>query len=187
MTAGDGNRWVMDTSTFTHFCRAKREDVLQRLAPQGLILIPDSVDSEIWRGIEHGYDLPDIDSLPWVERGILTEDEEMLQLLIRVEMPSKPGDAETKNLGECAVLACATERGMIAVIDDRDAREQANGRGVRFVTTMHIIIEAHKQLDDFDTEATEKLYEALLATEMRLPRVDNGIIGWGYSMELLPG
>ena len=64
----------MDTSTFTHFCRAKREDVLQHLAPRGLILIPDSVDVEISRGRERGYDLPDIDSLPWVERGILTED-----------------------------------------------------------------------------------------------------------------
>ncbi len=98
----------MDTSTFTHFCRAKREDVLQRLAPQGLILIPDSVDVEIGRGRDVGYDLPVIDSLPWVERGILTEDEETLQLLIKVDMPSKPGDPPTKNLGECAVLACAT-------------------------------------------------------------------------------
>ena len=53
----------MDTSTFTHFCRAKREDVLQHLAPRGLILIPDSVDVEISRGRERGYDLPDIDSL----------------------------------------------------------------------------------------------------------------------------
>lgn len=185
MTAADETRWVMDTSTFTHFCRAKREDVLQRLAPHGLILIPDSVDVEIGRGRDVGYDLPDIDSLPWVERGILTEDEETLQLLIKVDMPSKPGDRATKNLGECAVLACATERGMTAVIDDRDAREQARARKLRFVTTMHIIVEAHRVLDDIDSEAAEQLYESLLATDMRLPRVDS-VIGWGYEMELLP-
>lgn len=186
MTAADETRWVMDTSTFTHFCRAKREDVLQRLAPQGLILVPDSVDVEIGRGRDLGYDLPDIDSLPWVERGILTEDEQDLQLLIKVDMPSKPGDPPAKNLGECAVLACATERGMIAVIDDRDAREQARARSLRFVTTMHILIEAYRVLDDIDAEATERLYEALLATDMRLPRVDS-VIRWGYETGLLPG
>jgi len=31
----------MDTSTFTHFCRAGHQDILRRLAPQGVILIPD--------------------------------------------------------------------------------------------------------------------------------------------------
>lgn len=186
MTGADETRWVMDTPTFTHFCRAKREDVLHRLAPQGLVLIPDTVDVEIGRGRELGYDLPDIDSLPWVERGILTEDEETLQLLIKVDMPSKPGDPPTKNLGECAVLACAAARGMTAVIDDRAAREQARARKLRFVTTMHIIIEAYRALDDIDAEAAEHLYEALLATDMRLPRLES-VIGWGYEMELLPG
>ncbi|WP_298808454.1 hypothetical protein [uncultured Gordonia sp.] len=171
----------MDTSTFTHFCRAKREDVLQQLAPRGLILIPDSVDVEISRGRERGYDLPDIDSLPWVERGILTEDEQNLQMLIKVDMPS--GDVPTKNLGECAVLACATTRGMIAVIDDGDARAQARARNLRFVTTMHIVIEAYKR--SRDTEEAEQLYEALLATDMRLPRVDS-VIGWAYEVGLLP-
>lgn len=186
MTAEDETRWVMDTSTFTHFCRAKREDVLQRLAPQGLILIPDSVDVEIGRGRHRGYDLPEIDSLQWVERGILTEHEQTLQLLIKIDMPSKPGDPPTKNLGECAVLACATARGMTAVIDDRDAREQARARKLRFVTTMHVIVEAYRVLDDIDSEAAEQLYEALLTTDMRLPRVDS-VIGWGYEMALLPG
>jgi len=186
VTASSDTRWVMDTSTFTHFCRAKREDVLHRLAPQGLILIPDSVGVEIERGRDLGYDLPDIDTLPWVERGILSEEEERLQLLIKIDMPSGPGDAQTKNLGECAVLACATKRGMTAVIDDGDARQQARARGVRFETTMHIVIEAYKRLDDIDAEAAEQLYEALVATGMRLPRVES-VVGWGYSMELLPG
>lgn len=176
----------MDTSTFTHFCRAKREEVLQRLAPQGLILIPDSVDVEIGRGRDVGYDLPDIDSLSWAERGVLTASEERLQLLIKVDMPSKPGDPPTKNLGECAVLACAIERGMTAVIDDRDAREQARARKLRFVTTMHIIVEAYRVLDNIDSEAAEQLYEALLETNMRLPSVDS-VIRWGYEMGLLSG
>ncbi len=78
------------------------------------------------------------------------------------------------------------EREMTAVIDDRDAREQARARRLRFVTTMHIIVEAYRVLDDIDSEAAEQLYEALLATDMRLPRVDS-VVRWGYEMELLPG
>lgn len=46
MTTPEGPRWVMDTSTFTHFCRAGHQDILRRLAPQGLILIPDTVNGE---------------------------------------------------------------------------------------------------------------------------------------------
>ncbi len=34
-------------------------------------------------------------------------------------------------------------------------------------------------------EEAEQLYEALLATDMRLPRVDS-VIGWAYEVGLLP-
>lgn len=131
----------MDTSTFTHFCRAHRHDILRRLAPQGLILIPDAVSAEVRAGRESDYEIPDLATLPWVEVGVLTPAEEHTQLLIKVDMPSASNDGPAKNLGECAVLACAQHRGMVAVIDDSDARSQARARGLRFVTSMWIIAE----------------------------------------------
>jgi hypothetical protein len=78
VTVAQSARWVMDTSTFSHFCRAGHADLLRLLAPEGLIL---------------------------------------------------KGDSPRKNLGECAVLSCAIHRGMVAVIDDGDARIQAKAVG----------------------------------------------------------
>ncbi|MEU2172865.1 MULTISPECIES: hypothetical protein [Nocardia] len=175
----------MDTSTFTHFCRAGHQDILRRLAPQGLILIPDTVNGEVEEGRDRGYDIPSITELPWVELGVLTFEEADTQLQIKVDMPSMKGDGPRKNLGECAVLACAVHRQMVAVIDDRDARSQARQRGVRFVTSMWIIAEACKTLDDIDSEAAERIYENLLATHMRLPTVES-FVGWAYEVGLLP-
>lgn len=185
MSAGDSARWVMDTSTFTHFCRAGHVEVLRRLAPQGLILIPDTVHGEVEAGRDSGYDIPSIAALQWVELGVLTPEEEMRQLLIKADIPSRKGDSPRKNLGECAVLACAIHRGMVAAIDDGDARTQARNHNVRYITSMWIIARAYKTLDDVDSDAVERIYEDLVATDMRLPRVES-FIGWAYEVGLLP-
>lgn len=182
MTVAHSTRWVMDTSTFSHFCRAGHADLLRQLAPEGLILIPDTVWAEVETGRDRGYGIPSIADLPWVELAVLTPDEELEQLLIKAEMPSKKGDSPRKNLGECAVLSCAIHRGMVAVIDDGDARIQAKSRGVRFVNSMWIVAEAYKTIENFDAE---QVYEDLVATGMRLPRVES-FIGWAYEVGLLP-
>ncbi len=172
----------MDTSTFTHFSRAGHEDVLRRLAPQGLVLIPDTVNTEIEAGIEAGYDITSPRALDWVEIGVLTMAEADTQLSIKLEMPSGKKDPPEKNLGECAVLACAKHRGMIAVIDDSDARTQASARKLRYIGTIWIIVEAHKHLDDVDAE---QLYRALLETDMHLPHADS-FVGWAQKKGFLP-
>lgn len=183
MTVPHNGRWVMDTSTFTHFLRAGRGSVLQRLAPAGLILIPDTVNAEVETGRDLGYDIPTIASLPWVELGVLTPAEGDTQLLIKVEMPSP--DDPRKNLRECAVLACAEHRSMIAVIDDGDARTQARARGLRFVTSMWIIAEAYRVLDDVDAEAAEQIYEVCAKQGCDCPTLRVSF-GWAYSVGLLP-
>ncbi len=175
----------MDTSTFTHFCRAGHQDILRRLAPGGLILIPDTVYSEVENGRDRGYAIPSIAELSWVELGVLTTEETNSQLRIKIDIPSKKGDSPRKNLGECAVLACAIHRNMVAVIDDSAARAQARQRGVRFVTSMWIIAAAYKYLDDVDSAVAERIYEDLRSTGMRLPMVGS-IIGWAYEIGLLP-
>lgn len=175
----------MDTSTFTHFCRAGHQDILRRLAPQGLILIPDTVYSEVLDGRDRDYDIPDVGDLEWVEVGVLTEQEQDTQLDIKVYMPSQVGESARKHLGECAVLACAIHRQMVAVIDDGGGRGQAVSRGVRHVNSMWIIAQARKTLADVDSEAAEQIYADLVATGMRLPQVDS-FIRWAYGVGLLP-
>ena len=116
---------------------------------------------------------------------MLSPDEERDQLLIKVGLPASWGGSPRKHLGECAVIACAIRRNMVAVIDDSEARTQARSRGVKLLTSMAIIATAYKTLDDIDADTAEHIYEALLATDMRLPRVEN-FVGWAYEMGLLP-
>lgn len=175
----------MDTSTFTHFCRAGHQEILRLLAPQGLILIPDTVYAEVQEGRDRGYDISPIGGLDWVEIGVLTPAEEDTQLDIKIRMPSAAGESPRKHLGECAVLACAIHRGMIAVMDDRGGRGQAVSRGVRYVDSMWIIAQARKVLPEVDSETAERIYADLIATGMRLPQVES-FIGWAYQVDLLP-
>ena len=175
----------MDTSTFTHFCRAGHGDILRRLAPRGLILIPDTVHGEIERGRDLGLDIPSISELSWVELAVLTPAEEVEQLRLKASMPSRRGESPRKNMGECAVLAGAVHRQMVAVIDDGDARSEAGVHGINYVTSMWIVAQAYKTLDDVDAEAAERIYEALIDTDMRLPHVES-VVRWAYELGLLP-
>jgi predicted nucleic acid-binding protein len=176
---------VMDTSTFTHFFRAGYGDILRRLAPGGVVVIPDTVHSEVQDGRNLDLDIPAISDLAWVELAVLTAAEEQDQLIFKVLMPSKKSDSARKNMGECAVLACATHREMVAVIDDSDARILANTHGIRYVNSMWIIAHAYRTLDDIDAESAEQIYEALCATDMRLPEAES-FVGWAYEVGLLP-
>jgi hypothetical protein len=49
----DAATWVTDTSVYTHFSRAGHTEILERLAPGGVILVPDEVNAEIQVGREH--------------------------------------------------------------------------------------------------------------------------------------
>ena len=49
----DPVQWVTDTSVYTHLCRAGHASILETLAPGGIILVPDDVDTEIRNGNRH--------------------------------------------------------------------------------------------------------------------------------------
>ncbi|MDN5854533.1 MAG: hypothetical protein L0K86_17120 [Actinomycetia bacterium] len=185
MTTSDVPRWVMDTSTFTHFFRAGYGDILRRLAPLGVVVITDTVHGEVQDGRDLDLDIPSPNDLPWVELAVLTAAEEHDQLIFKVSMPSRKDDNPHKNMGECAVLACATHRNMVAVIDDGDARILARTHEIKYVNSMWIVAQAYRALDDVDAESAEQIYEALLETGMRLPVVES-FIGWAYEVGLLP-
>ena len=49
---------------------------------------------------------------------------------------------------------------------------------------MGIIAEARKKLCDVNSKAAERIYADLVATDMRLPKVES-FIGWAYEIGLL--
>ncbi len=181
MTEGRG--WVMDTSTFTHLCRAGHSDIIERLAPGRLVLIPTDVNDEIERGRLSYPGIPAISAVEWAEVAVLTEEETWTQLQIKAEMAG----TKSEHLGECAVIACAYHREMVAFLDERAAIEQADRLGVRSHDTLWLVIEAYKELFDRDRDRAALIVDNLSATGMYLP-IGSGesLLAWAYEEGLLP-
>lgn len=175
--------WVMDTSTFTHLCRAGHADVIESLAPGRLVLIPTDVNDEIERGRLSYPGIPAISSIKWAEVAVLTEEETWTQLEIKAEMAG----TTTEHLGECAVIACAYHREMVAFLDERAAIEQADRLHVRTHDTLWLVIEAYKELFGQDRARAAEIVDDLLHTGMYLP-IGSGdsILAWAYEEGLLP-
>lgn len=174
----------MDTSTYTHLCRAGHAWIIESLAPGGVILIPDEVNTEIENGRTNYPRIPAVAEVPWAETTVLTEEESFTLLMLKAE---RGGTDPLKDLGECAVIACAQHRGHVAVIDERKAVDQARERGVPVIDTLWIIIEAYKVLFDRDKQRAAEVIDDLIETGMRLP-ISSGesLMAWAYEEGLLP-
>ncbi len=97
------------------------------------------------------------------------------------------GGGKTQHLGECAVIACAQHRNLIALLDERAAIAQADLRGVPSRDTLWLVIEAYATFFEFDRGRAIKVVDDLLSTEMYLP-IDSGesLFAWAYEKGLLP-
>lgn len=103
----DARTWVTDTSVYTHLCRAGHVEILERLAPGGVVLVPDDVRVEIENGRDRHPNIPDPSSTPWTQVIPLTDDEVWTQILVKAALAGGP----TEHLGECAVIAVASTGG----------------------------------------------------------------------------
>jgi len=179
----DPNRWVMDTSTYTHLWRAGHDDLIERLAPGGVVVIPTEVGTEIERGRQVHADIPSVSAVPWAEIAILADDELWTEVGVKAQM----GGGPYEHLGECAVIACAYHRELVAILDERAAIEQADRLGVTTHDTLWIVIEAYKNIFARDRKSTARVVDDLLATGMYLP-VDSGesLLAWAWENGLLP-
>jgi predicted nucleic acid-binding protein len=176
-------QWVIDTSVYTHLCRAGHSEIIERLAPGGFVLVPDDVNAEIERGRDKYDGIPSVASVPWAKTAVLTEEEIFTQTQVKSEM----GGSAAEHLGECAVVACAHHREMAALLDERAAIAQATRFGVVTYDTLWLVVEAYKSLYGRDRGRTAKMVDDLLHTGMYLP-IDSGtsLISWSYEEGLLP-
>lgn len=176
-------RWAIDTSAYTHLCRAGHQHIIERLAPAGVVVVPAEVNDEIERGRASYGNIPAVSSVPWAELAVLSDDEVMTELGVKADM----GGGPDQHLGECAVIACCIHRKMTAILDERAAIEQADLRDVPTHDTLWMVIEAHKTLPDYDRARVEQVVDDLLRTGMFLP-IDSGasLFAWAYREGLLP-
>ncbi len=179
----DLTAWVTDTSVYTHVSRAGHAEILERLAPGGVIIVPDDVNAEIQAARMLYGGVPDPGLAPWANTTVLTEDEVFTQLIVKAALGGSPA----QHLGESAVIACAKHRGMTALIDDRSAIAQAQLHGVQNHDTLWLVIEAHWTLPDIDRARAIQIVDDLLATDMYLPIASGqSLFSWAYEQGYLP-
>lgn len=97
------------------------------------------------------------------------------------------GGGASQHLGECAVIACAKHRNLVALLDDRAAVAQADLLGVPSHDTLWLVIEAYATTFGFDRGRAVGVIDDLLATGMYLP-IDSGegLFSWAYEQGILP-
>jgi predicted nucleic acid-binding protein len=179
----DPRRWVMDTSAYTHLGRAGHIHLVEQLAPGGVVLIPREVHGEIEKGRDGFPDIPAVASVDWAEIAVLTEGEVWTQARVKAQL----GGRAAEHLGECAVIACAHHRNMVAILDERAAVAQAQLLGVSTHDTLWIVVEAYRTVLGRDRAVAGRVVDDLIATGMYLP-VDSGesLFTWAYEEGLLP-
>jgi len=176
-------QWVIDTSAYTHLCRAGHEEIIGRLAPGGWVVVPDAVNLEIEAGRAGYPGIPAVADVDWAQVTVLTDNEVWTQLEVKAHM----GGRKDQHIGECAVIACAKHRGLIAILDERAAIEQADRLEVRHHDTLWMVIEAYKTLFDRDREHTARVVDDLIGTGMYLPITSGrSLLAWAYKQGLLP-
>lgn len=179
----DATTWVSDTSVYTHMCRAGHAEILGRLAPGGVVLVPDDVGAEIRHGRALHSGILNPAGTSWVQMTVLTDEEVFTQLVVKAALGGRP----RQHLGESAVIACAKHRGFTALLDDRSAITQADRHGVRSHDTLWLVIEAYWTLPDVDRQRAIQVVDDLLATGMYLPIASGeSLFAWAYEEGLLP-
>lgn len=173
----------MDTSTYTRLCRAGHADMIEKLAPLGVVLVPSEVNTEIERGRESYPDTPAVSAVSWAEIAVLCEEEVWTQLEVKAQMGGDP----TSHVGECAVIACASHRGMVAILDERAAVAQAKRLDVPTHDTLWIVVKAYKELYERNSVLAAAVVDDLLFTGMYLPvSAGESLLSWAYEEVLLP-
>jgi capsular polysaccharide biosynthesis protein/predicted nucleic acid-binding protein len=177
-----GRRWVMDSSIYTHLCRAGHASVIWQLAPDGVVLVPNSVAAEIENQRARYPDIPSVDAVYWAQTIELTEEEHRTQIAVKARMGGSVG----QYLGECAVIACASHRNLTAMLGDDAAVQQAHRLGVSSHDILWIVVEAYRTIFDRDQVRAAAVFDDLLATGMQLP-FDSGesLFNWANREGLL--
>ena len=121
---------ICDTSPLQYLHQIKHLDVLPSLATR--VLVPPAVVDELQEGMRLGLDLPDVNTLDWVE-------------VLRPTGASALPLVTDLGPGESEALALALEyREAVVVRDDRVARNVARTLGLRMTGTLSLLLDAKR-------------------------------------------
>ena len=173
---------VLDNTVLSHFARARHLDALERLVAPFSCVTPAEVSKELVEGIAAHPALARAVHLGWVE---VVELVEVPEVIAFARYKAEFGGGPSRNNGEAAVLAWASEHDGVALVDERPATRAARRDGIDVHGTLWLI--ANGVRDGVLTrEAAEAMVDDLIASEMKLPVDGAGFFAWAYEEGLLP-
>lgn len=168
---------VWDASALHHVGKAGRLDVLGSFvagppnAPWSHV-VTDVVVEELER---YGLESPS-----WCE---IVSPIELADLIEFAEWANRMSDG-IHDLGEASVVAWANRRGLIAVLDDEDAKRVAQRHGCRAHGSLWLLCEAINA-DLLDVTSASSFVDAVMSVGARFPFARHGFPAWARSRKLL--
>lgn len=173
---------VFDNTPLSHFARAGRLDVLEKLVASYRCITPAEVTTEIHDGLSEHPSLAKVLSAQWLEVVELVELQEVVAFATyKAELGGEPD----KNNGEAAVLAWTSVHGGVAIIDERAGTRIALRDGMVVHGTLWLVVNGLRD-DRLARGDAERIVDELIATDMALPVDGAGLIAWAYQEGLLP-
>jgi predicted nucleic acid-binding protein len=173
---------VFDNTPLSHFARAGRLDVLEKLVAGRRCVTPEEVANEILAGIAEHPALAKVLAADWLQVVELTEIAEVVSFAhFKAELGGGPG----RNNGEAAALAWTAHNGGVAIIDERAGTRIAQREGIVVHGTLWLVANAVRD-DHLGRPDAERLVDELAATDMALPVDGAGFFAWAYTEGLLP-
>lgn len=164
---------VFDAGPMSHFAEAGWLRILEAVAGERKVLIPELVRSEVAQGCHDHSFLQQVLDAEWIH----VDRSDDVQLLVVQAAYTVRLASGAKNLGECGVLALAEVRGYTAVVDDRVARQVGEERGVNVSGTLALLCEAIRS-GLLTVSLVARIADDLLATQYRLPLGPGGFKAW---------
>jgi predicted nucleic acid-binding protein len=164
VTDGHERILVFDEGPLSHFAEAGWLGLLELVVDGGQAWLPDTVQSELSRGVDRHPHLRQVLSASWLTLRTVGPSELVAFAFYNERLVDRP----PVNTGECGVLALAEVNAAVAVIDDGAARALAEERGVAVKTTVSLLCDL--VLGGYlSLAAVERVADNLLRTEYRLP------------------
>lgn len=173
---------VFDNTALSHFARAGRLDVLEKLVAPYRCVTPAEVTTEIHNGLTEHPALAKVLLAQWIDVVELVEVEEVISF---ARYKAELGGGPQRNNGEAAVLAWTSVHGGIAVIDERAGTRIALRDGIAVHGTLWLVANGIRS-ERLDRPDAERIVDELIGTEMSLPVDGAGFVAWAYEEGLLP-
>jgi predicted nucleic acid-binding protein len=171
---------IFNTSPRSHFARAGRLALLDRLTAAYRRVVPQAVLDELRAGELAHPPLADLGNADWLE---IVACDGLAELRAFAHYVRVLGAGE-RDIGEASVLAWAEVNGGIAVIDERAGTQAAQARGVTVHGTLWLIANGLNAGDLLLPEA-ERLVDQLRSTDARLPCSGAEFFEWAKAQGLL--